>query len=45
LDQLSFLAGVTAVDDLVGSGDEGLDDMELAAYAFVVDDLDAELRR
>ena len=43
--QFTLLAGVTAVDDAVGSLHETLDDAELALDAVVVDELDTETRR
>ena len=42
LDKLSFLSGVTAVDDAVGSLHQFLDGSKLLLDAFIVDELDAE---
>ena len=42
LDELSFLSGVTAVDDAVGSLHQFLDGGKLLLDAFIVDELDAE---
>ena len=43
--QLSFLAGITAVDDLVGLFDQGFDGIELFVHPGVTRHLDGETRR
>ena len=45
LDELSFLTGITAVDDLVGLVDQFFDDIELFVYTGITGHLNRETRR